>query len=201
MSLLQRAPIILASESAARAAVLRGAGVVFEARPARIDEAAVKAAGRAEGASAEDVALTLAGMKAERVRAPGQVVVGADQMLVCDGAWFDKPESVTAARRQLLLLRARPHVLVTALVCLKDGVEIFHHVARPRMVLRAFSEAILDAYLAAEGARLTESVGGYRIEGPGVQLFDAIEGEQSAILGLPLLPLLGFLRQHGVLPD
>ncbi len=201
MRLLQCAPIVLASESAARAAVLRAAGVVFEARPARIDEAAVKAAGRAEGASAEDVALTLAGMKAERVRAPGQVVVGADQLLVSDGGWFDKPDSVAAARRQLLLLRGRPHILVTALVCLKDGVEIFHHVARPRMVMRAFSEAVLDAYLAAEGARLTESVGGYRIEGPGMQLFDAIEGEQSAILGLPLLPLLGFLRQHGVLPD
>ena len=173
--------------------------MAFEARPARIDEAAVKAAGRAEGATADDVALILAGLKAERVRAPGLVVVGADQMLVCDGQWFDKPDSVAAARRQLLLLRGRTHVLVTAVVCLKDGNEIWHHVARPRMHMRPFSDAFLDAYLDAEGARVMESVGGYRVEGPGVQLFDAIEGEFAAVMGLPLLPLLGFLRQHGVL--
>ena len=196
---MQAAPIVLASQSAARAAMLQGAGVAFEARPARIDEAAVKAAGRAEGATADDVALILAGLKAERVRAPGLVVVGADQLLVCDGQWFDKPDSVAAARRQLLLLRGRTHVLVTAMVCLKDGNEVWHHVARPRMHMRPFSDAFLDAYLDAEGARVMESVGGYRVEGPGVQLFDAIEGEFAAVMGLPLLPLLGFLRQHGVL--
>jgi septum formation protein len=196
---IQHGAIVLASQSAARAAVLRGAGIVFETRPARIDEAAVKAAGRAEGASAEDVALTLAAMKAERVRAPGQVVVGADQMLVCDGEWFDKPDSVAAARRQLLLLRGRAHSLVTALVCRKDGVEIWHHVVTPTLVMRLFSDTFLDAYLQEEGERVMESVGGYRLEGPGVQLFDDIQGEFSAILGLPLLPLLGFLRQHGTL--
>ena len=193
--------IVLASESAARAAVLRAAGIAFEARPARIDEAAVKASGQAEGASAEDVALVLASMKAARVRAPGQVVVGADQMLVCDGQWFDKPESAEAARRQLLMLRGRPHELVTAVVCMKDGVEVWHHLARPRLVMRAFSDAFLDRYLAEEGTAVCACVGGYRLEGPGIQLFDAVEGDYTAILGLPLLPLMGFLRQHGVLPS
>ncbi len=198
--MMQTATVILASQSAARAALLRGAGVAFEARPARVDEAAVKAAGRAEGAGPDDVALVLAGMKAERVRAPGQVVIGADQLLVCGDDWFDKPDGVEAARRQLLLLRGRTHELVTAVVCTKDGAEIWHHVARPMLTMRPFSEAFLGAYLAAEGERVTESVGGYRLEGPGVQLFDRVEGEFAAILGLPLLPLLGFLRQHGVLP-
>ncbi len=198
--MLPGTPVILASQSAARADLLRGAGVAFEARPARIDEAAVKAAGRAEDAGPDDVALALAGMKAERVRAPGQVVVGADQLLVCGDAWFDKPDSIEAARRQLLLLRGRTHELVTAVVCMKDGAEIWHHVARPRLAMRAFSDEFLDAYLGLEGERVTESVGGYRLEGPGVQLFDRVEGEFAAILGLPLLPLLGFLRQHGVLP-
>ena len=191
--------IVLASESSARAAVLGGAGIAFEARPSRIDEAAVKAAGRAEGASAEDVTLTLASMKAARVRAPGRVVVGADQMLVCDGQWFDKPEGIEAARQQLMMLRGKSHVLVTAVVCVKDGVEIWHHVARPRLMMRAFSEAFLEDYLVREGHAVLACVGGYRLEGMGVQLFDAVDGEHAAVLGLPLLPLLGFLRQHGVL--
>jgi septum formation protein len=196
---MQSRAIILASQSAARAAVLRGAGIVFEARAARVDEAAVKAAALTEGWSAQDVALTLAGMKAERAQVPGQVVVGADQILVCEGRWFDKPAHLAAARDQLLALRGREHRLVTAVVCLKDGREIWHHIATPVLKMRAFSEAFLDAYLTLEGDRLLESVGAYRLEGPGVQLFDTIEGEFSAILGLPLLPLLGFLRQHGVL--
>jgi septum formation protein len=196
---MQTQAIVLASQSTARASVLRGAGIVFEARPARVDEAAVKAAGLAEGWSAEDLALTLAGMKAERVRAPGQVVVGADQVLVCDGRWFDKPADLAAAREQLLALRGREHRLVTAVVCLKDGQEIWHHLATPVLRMRPFSEAFLDAYLTLEGDQMLGSVGAYRLEGPGVQLFERVEGEFSAILGLPLLPLLGFLRQHGVL--
>lgn len=191
--------IVLASQSAARASLLRGAGVVFEARPARVDEAAVKMAGLAEGWSAEDLALTLAGMKAERVRAPGQVVVGADQGLVCEGRWFDKPVDRAAAREHLLALRGRQHRLVTAVVCLKDGQEIWHHTSTPVLTMRAFSDAFLDGYLALEGDQVLASVGAYRLEGPGVQLFDRIDGEFSAILGLPLLPLLGFLRQHGAL--
>ncbi|MGI4953246.1 MAG: Maf family protein [Janthinobacterium lividum] len=191
--------VILASQSAARAAVLTAAGVVFEARPARIDEAAIKAAGRAEGAGPDDVALTLAGLKARRIREPGAVVVGADQLLVCEGRWFDKPADLAEARDHLLALRGRSHALVTAILCYRDGVEIWRHLARPSLTMRAFSDAFLDQYLALEGDELLGSVGAYRLEGIGAQLFDRVEGEHAAVLGLPLLPLLGFLRQCGVL--
>ena len=203
--MLQPGRLILASQSATRAAVLAGAGLVFEARPARIDEAAVKAAGLAEGAGPEDVALTLATMKARRIREPGApglpgaVVIGADQLLVCEDGWFDKPTSLDQARAHLVALRGRTHTLVTALVCHRDGTEIWRHLARPRLTMRPFSDAFLDDYLALEGEALLGCVGAYRLEGPGAQLFDRVEGEHAAVLGLPLLPLLGFLRQCGVL--
>lgn len=197
--MIQRAPILLASQSAARLALLRNAGLDVEARPARVDEAAVKHAGRAEGAGPEDVAMALAGLKASRVRDPGAMVVGADQILVCEGTWFDKPADLPAAGDQLRALRGRPHELVTAVVCRRDGAEVWRHLARPRLTMRAFSDEFLDAYLALEGEAILACVGAYRLEGPGVQLFDRVEGEHAAVLGLPLLALLGFLRQAGVL--
>ena len=192
-------PLVLASQSAARAALLRAAGLRFEARPARIDEEAVKASARAEGVPAEDAALLLAELKAARIRQPGVVVIGADQLLVCEGQWFSKPRDPDDARRQLGELRGRTHTLVTVVTCLRDGVPLWRHVAQPRLRMRAFSDAFLDAYLAAEGEAVTAIVGAYRLEGPGVHLFETVEGEHAAILGLPLLPLLGFLRQHGAL--
>ena len=192
-------PLVLASQSATRAALLEAAGVLFEARPARIDEDAVKASAQAEGAPAEDAALLLAELKAARIRQPGAVVIGADQLLVCDGRWFSKPRDAADARRQLLELRGQAHTLVTAVTCLRDGVPLWRHVAQPRLRMRPFSDLFLDAYLAAEGETALATVGAYRLEGPGAHLFDAVEGEYAAILGLPLLPLLGFLRQHGVL--
>jgi len=189
--------LILASASKARRAVLEGAGLRFETRIAGVDEAAIKEAAQAEGISA----LILADAKAERVArsAPDALVIGADQLLVCDGAWFDKPPDMAAARAHLQRLRGRRHELVTALVCHRGGQRIWQHVAKPRLTMRDFSDAFLEAYLAAEGEALLSSVGAYRLEGHGAQLFDRIEGDQPAILGLPLLPLLGFLRQHGVL--
>lgn len=189
--------MILASQSTARAAVLRAAGLVFEQRPARIDEAAIKESLRESGP--DECALTLAGLKAARIRSEDDLVVGADQLLVCGDEWFDKPSSLNAARTQLLHLRGRDHTLVTAIVCHRGGSEIWRHVARPTLRMRRFSDAFLDHYLAAEGDALLSSVGAYRLEGRGIQLFDAIEGEYAAILGVPLLALLGFLRQHGAL--
>ena len=193
--------IILASASKARRAVLEGAGLRFETRVAGVDEDAIKQAAQAEGISADEAALILADAKAERVAraAPDALVIGADQLLVCEGAWFDKPTDMAAARTHLQRLRARQHELVTALVCHRGGQRIWQHVAKPRLTMRDFSDAFLDAYLAAEGEALLSSVGAYRLEGHGAQLFDRIEGDQPAILGMPLLPLLGFLRQHGVL--
>ena len=193
--------IILASASKARRAVLEGAGLRFETRVAGVDEEAIKQAAQAEGISADEAALILADAKAARVAraAPDALVIGADQLLVCEGAWFDKPPDMAAARTHLQRLRARQHELVTALVCHRGGQRIWQHVAKPRLTMRDFSDAFLDAYLAAEGEALLSSVGAYRLEGHGAQLFDRIEGDQPAILGMPLLPLLGFLRQHGVL--
>jgi septum formation protein len=121
-------------------------------------------------------------------------------MLVCEGTWFDKPPDMAAARAQLLALRGKAHTLVTAVLCQRGPQRVWQHVAKPKLVMRHFSEAFLDQYLALEGEVLTTTVGAYRIEGPGLQLFDRIEGEHSEIVGLPMLPLLGFLRQHGVLP-
>lgn len=193
--------IILASASKARRAVLEGAGLRFETRVAGVDEEAIKQAAQAEGISADEAALILADAKAARVAraAPDALVIGADQLLVCEGAWFDKPPDMAAARTHLQRLRARQHELVTALVCHRGGQRIWQHVAKPRLTMRDFSDAFLDAYLAAEGEALLSSVGAYRLEGHGAQLFDRIEGDQPAILGMPLLPLLGFLRQHEVL--
>lgn len=189
--------MILASQSTARAAVMRAAGLVFEQRPARIDEAAVKASLRDGGPDA--CATTLAGLKAARIRSHDDLVIGSDQLLVCGEEWFDKPPDLDAARVQLQRLRGRSHTLVTAVVCYRGGDEIWRHVARPRLRMRPFSDGFLERYLAVEGEAVLSSVGAYRLEGMGIQLFDAIEGEYAAILGLPLLALLGFLRQHGVL--
>lgn len=193
--------LILASQSRFRAAILADAGVVAEPMPAHVDEAEAKAAARAEGRSAAETALLLAALKAERVarRHPEALVIGGDQILVCEGEWFDKPPDLAGARAQLRRLRGRTHRLETAILCQRGAQRVWQHVAHPELTMRNFSDAFLERYLAVEGAVLTTTVGAYRIEGPGAQLFDRISGEHAAIMGLPLLPLLGFLRQHGVL--
>ena len=193
--------IILASASAARRAVLDGAGLRFEAVPAAVDEAAIKEGAQAEGILPAEAALMLADAKAERVarRDPEALVIGCDQLLVCEGRWFDKPPDLAAARAQLLALRGRTHDLVTAAVCHRHGGRVWQEVAVPRLTMREFSEDFLDAYLAVEGEHVTASVGAYRLEGPGAQLFARVQGEHAAILGVPLLGLLAFLRRHGVL--
>ena len=193
-------PLILASASVARRAVLAAAGLRFAVRPAAIDEAAVKHAARSQGIDAIAAALRLADAKADRVARlePQALVIGADQILDCDGTWHDKPEDLAAARRQLLALRGRPHVLATAVVCRTGDRLLWQHVAQPRLTMRKFSEPFLDAYLAAEGELVLSSVGAYRLEGLGVQLFTSVDGDHATILGLPLLPLLEFLRSAGV---
>ena len=193
--------LILASASSARRAVLESAGLRFEAIAAAVDEAAIKEAAQAEAIPPADAAVILADAKAERIarRDTEALVIGCDQLLVCEGRWFDKPANPASARDQLLALRGRMHELVTAVVCHRQGQRVWHHVARPRLTMRDFSESFLDAYLALEGDHVTSSVGAYRMEGLGAQLFSKVDGEQAAILGLPLLALLGFLRQHRVL--
>jgi septum formation protein len=193
--------LILASASSSRRSLLTAAGLVFETMIARIDEDAVKQAARAEGEPPDETALMLASLKAERVARthPDAVVIGADQILLCDDVWFDKPGNLGEARAHLRRLRGRSHTLVTAVVCQRGQTPIWQHVATPRLTMRGFSDDFLEAYLAAEGEALLSSVGAYRLEGLGVHLFDRVEGEHAAILGLPLLALFGFLRQHGVL--
>ena len=205
---LQRAEpvVVLASSSVTRRALLARVGIAFEAMPAAVDEAALKEACQAEAIPPEDAAIILAEAKAERVarRVPDALVIGCDQLLVCrmeDGRerWFDKPADMMAARAQLQALRGKAHRLVTATVAWRNGARIWQDITSPRLTMRAFSDAFLDSYLAAEGEALLASVGGYRVEALGIHLFSKIEGEHSAILGLPMIPLLGFLRGHGVL--
>jgi len=191
--------LLLASASPSRRALLAAAGLTFTISPADLDESAIKATIRAQGGSAAKAALALATAKAASIDDPDVLIIGADQILLCGDAWFDKPPTLTAARDQLLTLRGQTHTLATATVCRRGGDTLWHHLATPRLTMRAFSEAFLDAYFAAEGNAVLGSVGAYRLEGLGMHLFDAIEGEHSAILGLPMTPLLGFLRAAGLL--
>ncbi|WPB85478.1 Maf family protein [Sediminicoccus rosea] len=193
--------LILASQSLSRRALLEGAGLDFEAMPSAVDEAAIKESAQAEGVSAADTAILLADAKAARIarRHPEAVVIGADQLLVCEGEWFDKPPDLAAARGHLLKLRNRAHELMTAVVVWRNGQRAWHHLATPRLAMRDFSDAFLDEYLAREGGFVTQSVGAYRLEGMGIQLMRDIRGEHTAILGLPLLPLLAYLRDAGVI--
>jgi septum formation protein len=192
--------IVLASASAARAQLLTAAGVPFEQHPAMVDEAALKEALAAEGAGADDAAIALAEIKAQHVArlVPEAIVLGADQILTCEGRWFDKPPSGAEARAQLGQLAGRCHELATAVVAFRGGVRVWHHLAKPRLWLRRCSPEFLDAYLDATGDAFT-SVGVYQIEGLGTQLLARIEGDHFAVLGLPLLEVLEFLRAQGVL--
>lgn len=192
--------LVLASGSRTRAAMLEQAGVTAILDRPLVDEDEVKAAGRAEGVSADIVAEALAELKAQRItrRHPGALVVGADQMLECEGRWFDKPADREAARAQLLDLRGKTHRLVSCAVVVRDGERMWHKIDSARLTMRNFSEAFLDDYLTRVGDDVLHSVGAYQLEGLGAQLFHRVEGDFFTILGLPLLPLLGFLRVHGV---
>ena len=192
--------LVLASQAAARAAMLRAVGLSFSVQPARVDESAVKEAMRAEDPGGTETARALAALKARRVSAgaPGAFVIGADQLLVCGDEWFDKPLDVGDARGQLQRLRGRRHTLVTAVSVVRDEAEIWGEVVCPQLTMRSFSDAFLDRYLKRAGDGILACVGGYEAEGLGGQLLTEIEGDWFAVLGLPLLPLLGFLREHGL---
>ena len=192
--------LVLASAAAARAAMLRAAGVAFSIEPARVDEGAVKDAMRAEDPDGRETARMLAALKARRVSAsaPGAFVIGADQLLVCGDEWFDKPVDVQDARGQLRRLRGRRHRLVTAVSVVRDEAEIWGTVASPELAMRPFSDAFLERYLERAGEQILACVGGYEAEGLGAQLLAEIKGDWFAVLGMPLLPLLAFLREHGL---
>ena len=194
--------LILASSSSTRAALLRAAGLTFEIEPSAVEEARIKRLARATGDSAGACALVLAVEKARvvSVRHTEALIIGADQILVAGDTWFDKAGDLAEARQQLRALRGRSHVLATAVSVLRDGATLWQATSAPTLTMREFSDAFLDSYIAAEGESLLSSVGGYRIEGRGVQLFSRIAGDHFAVLGLPLLELLDFLRLRGVAP-
>lgn len=191
--------VVLASASPSRQALLGNAGLTVTAEPAHIDEREVKASLRAEGADAAQVAETLAELKAQRIsrRHPGALVIGADQMLDCDGTWFDKPASLADAAAHLAALAGRGHTLVSCACVVRDGIRLWHHIDRARLTMRPFSPDFISRYLEVVGEDALASVGAYQLEGRGAQLFSGVEGDYFTILGLPLLPLLDFLRQHG----
>lgn len=192
--------LVLASASSSRTRLLQHAGVPFEVHPAHVDEDSVKESMLAEGAQGRAIADALAELKARRVSnaRPDALILGADQVLICDGELFSKAETMDAAAAQLRRLRGKPHLLVTAAVLAKDGSAIWRHVDISTLWMRDFSDAFLETYLAAEGDDLLGSVGCYRLEATGVQLFERIEGDYFSVLGLPLVPLLAALRQHDV---
>lgn len=195
------ARLVLASASPTRARLLRAAGLDVESVAPGVDEDEAKRPLRLTAAPAGRVASTLAELKALQVSRlrPADLVVGADQILVCDGAEFDKPTDMAHARVQLQTLRGRRHELVSAAVAARGGAAIWRKTQRARLTMRLFSDAFLDDYLAAAGADVLGSVGAYRIEGLGAQLFSRIEGDLYTALGFPLLPFLDFLRGQGML--
>lgn len=193
--------LVLASGSSARARMLKDCGVAVEIVKPAVDEAELKASYRTEGANVIDTAVALAEMKARAVsrRLNGRYVLGADQMLECEGTWFDKPADKEAARRQLKALSGRAHHLVSAAVLVKDGERLWHHVDRAELTMRELGDDFLDWYLAAIGDEVTNSVGAYHLEGLGAQLMSRVRGDFFTVLGLPLLPVLAILRAHGML--
>jgi septum formation protein len=191
--------LILASASLPRRQLLANAGLAFEIEPAGIDEEEVT---RSLGnrAAPQELASTLAEMKALKVssRHPQAFVIGADSTLACNGRLFDKPPTPLAARKQLLALRGQTHELFSSVVVARAGQRLWHWSERARLTMRPFTETFVDAYLARAGSDVLASVGAYQLEGLGAHLFTRVDGDYFTILGLPLLPLLSFLADHGI---
>jgi septum formation protein len=194
-------PLVLASQSPARRALLARTGIPFETMTADIDERAAEAPLVGTGATAGAVAAHLAAAKAMAISAtrPDRLVVGADQTLALDGRRFSKPRSADEAKTQLAAFSGRTHELHSGICVVRDGRVLFHDAPVARLSCRTLSPAFIDAYVASAGEAVLASVGGYQVEGLGIHLFERVEGDQATIMGLPLIPLLGFLRAEGCL--
>lgn len=193
--------LVLASKSISRRQILENAGVPFDWIDANIDEDEIKQQGLGDHLSPDDIALKLAHAKAERIfdENPDALVLGCDQILVCDGDIYDKPIDTNQAREHLIRFRGRTHHLISAMTLLKSDAESWRFCDHATLTVRDISDPFLDEYLKSEGDSILSSVGAYRLEGRGIQLFDDIVGNYFTILGLPLLPLLSELRRRGVL--
>jgi len=180
--------------------MLRDAGVRADILPSHVDEGAIKQSMQKANQPVEDIAMALAIAKARVISEgiPGAMVIGADQILVCDGQLFDKPNNMQAAAGHLAVLSGKEHQLVTAACVLCDGVVQWQHLSAPRLTMRPVDDGYIASYLADVGEIALTSVGAYQLEGLGAQLFDRVDGDFFAILGLPLLPLLAFLRSEGL---
>jgi len=191
-------PIILASGSAIRKQILTEAGIDFSVKTLPVDEAAIKTAMFEENSRMRDIADALAEAKSIKVSwaMPG-LVIGADQIMVMDGQLFDKPETMDVARDRLKRMRGKTHNLLGAVVICEEGRPVWRHLAKTTLTMREFSDDFLDRYLEAEGEAVLKSVGAYRFEGRGAQLFSHVEGDFFSILGLSLLPVLDYLRTRG----
>lgn len=194
--------LVLASGSAIRRTLLANAGLSIAVDPANIDESVIKSRMQAQKAPATTAAIELASAKAKAVspRHPGAFVIGADQLLTLGNEWFDKPADRAAAAHHLERLSGRTHQLVCGVAVIQDSTEIWRTAQSVTLTMRPLSRAFIDAYLDQAGDAVLASVGAYQLEGHGAQLFTAIDGDYFTVLGLPLLPLLAFLRQHGVMP-
>lgn len=191
-------PVILASRSQARAALLESAGVQFKVYPSAVDEDQVKRQGLREGLSPAQIALKLSDMKALAIAAeyPG-AIIGADQTLEMDGILFDKAKSLEEARERLRFFRDRTHLLHAAVTVASGSTILWRSLQTAKLTMRSFSEEFLDDYLSRAHHGLLSAVGCYKFEEEGIQLFEKIEGDYFTILGLPLIQLLDFLRRNG----
>lgn len=200
---IEMPPLVLASASTGRAAILRNAGLSFQQRASDIDERQLEEALREKNRGAApdpaELARSLASAKSVAVSTqfPDAIVIGADQVMFAAGAVMHKPQDLDGARRQLMTLRGASHSLHSAVSVAQAGSVLWTHADRAELTMREFSDAFLDEYCTLEGGRLLASVGCYHIEGRGIQLFSGIKGEIFTIIGLPLLPLLGYLRELG----
>ena len=194
-------PIVLASQSASRRAMLDAAGVLYEALPAHVDEAAVTDALVAEGQPVRNIADALAELKAVKIsaRLPAALVIGSDSMVSVDGRLFDKPAGRDGAERHLRAFSDKEMRLSSAVVVAEAGAPVWRHVEEARLQVRPLSDAFIAAYLDNEWPAIAGCVGCFRIEGLGVQLFSSVRGDHFTILGMPLLPLLGYLRTRGAM--
>jgi septum formation protein len=193
--------LILASGSDIRKTLLRNAGLAFDVVPARVDETAIKQALLAEDAKPHDIADALAEYKAQRVAAkhPAALVIGCDQVLVCDGRIYDKAQDMAQAEATLRSLRGKPHQLLSAAVIYDAGEPVWRTIGRAQLIMRSFSDEFLAAYLARNGDDVLTTVGCYKLEAEGVQLFARVQGDYFTVLGFPLLDVLEFLRNRSVL--